>query len=131
VLVECKRHSRPVERDDVLALESKLRDVGAHKAMLFSTAGFQRGALEYATERGIATVTFIDGKLTYQTRAAGPSLEPPPWANIPRYAGWFLSAQGQSIRCGSLGTSCPDQIDAWLERDGRPSVAAGRTNTGS
>jgi restriction system protein len=50
VLVECKRHSSPVKRDVILALEAKLRDVGAHKGMIFSTAGFQRGALEYAAQ---------------------------------------------------------------------------------
>jgi len=43
VLVECKRHSSPVKREDVLVLEAKLRDTGAHKAMVFSTAGFQSG----------------------------------------------------------------------------------------
>jgi restriction system protein len=92
VLVECKRHADPVKRDDVLALEAKLRDVGAHKAMLFSTAGFQRGAIDYATQRGIATVTFIDGRLTYETRNAvgDRDPEPPEWAKIPRFCGWLL-----------------------------------------
>src|SRR5687768_15971314 len=39
VLVECKRHRRPIQRDVVLALNSKLRELTAHKAILFSTAG--------------------------------------------------------------------------------------------
>src|ERR1700704_4856014 len=34
VLVECKHQRRPVEREDVMVLEAKLRDVGAHKGML-------------------------------------------------------------------------------------------------
>lgn len=55
VLVECKRYNRPVERDVILSLSSKLYDVGAQKAMIFSTAGFQKGALEFAASNGIAT----------------------------------------------------------------------------
>jgi len=47
ILVECKHQARPVERKEALVLEAKLRDVGAHKGMLFSTSGFQKGALEY------------------------------------------------------------------------------------
>lgn len=115
VLVECKRHSSAVKRDYVLTLEAKLRDVGAHKAMLFSTAGFQRGALEYAAERGIATVTFIDGKLTYETRSAAPTPGPPAGEHpaicrvVPlsgsRIHSWHLLERNRS-----------DPIDSWLER---------------
>lgn len=43
VLAECKHQGRPIARDEILALESKLRDTGAHKGMLFSTSGFQEG----------------------------------------------------------------------------------------
>ena len=45
VLVECKRYRGAVKRDLVLALHAKLRDVGAHKAMMFSASGFQKGAV--------------------------------------------------------------------------------------
>jgi restriction system protein len=48
VLVECKHRRRPVEREDVMVLDAKVRDVGGHKGMLFSTSGFQSGALVYA-----------------------------------------------------------------------------------
>src|SRR5437899_2070303 len=57
ILVECKHQQRPVERDEVIILDGKLRDVGAHKGMLFSTSGFQLGAVNYAKTHGIATVT--------------------------------------------------------------------------
>src|SRR6058998_2703251 len=61
VLVECKRCRRPVEREELLALWAKLQDVGAHKALVFATCGFQSGALDYARLRRIATITFVDG----------------------------------------------------------------------
>ena len=44
VLVECKKHGRRVERNDVLVLYSKLLEVGAQKAMIFSTACLRVGA---------------------------------------------------------------------------------------
>jgi restriction system protein len=56
VLVECKHLTRPVERDEMQILLSKLQDVGAHKGIVFSTSGFQAGALEYAEVHGIAAV---------------------------------------------------------------------------
>jgi restriction system protein len=89
ILVECKDHARPVERKDVQVLADKLRAASAQKGMLFSTNGFQKGAIEYAKARRIALVRLIEGELTYQTRAVrlagAPRPKPPPWADIPKY----------------------------------------------
>jgi restriction system protein len=41
ILIECKRYTRPVEREKLLSLYSKLQEIGAHKAMIFLTSGFQ------------------------------------------------------------------------------------------
>lgn len=69
VVVEAKRHGRSVERAFVQILHDKLRSVGAHKAVLVSTASFQRGALEYANVHGIALVTVTEGRFLFQTRS--------------------------------------------------------------
>ena len=114
ILVECKRHGSPVKRDAVLTLEAKLRDVGAHKAMLFSTAGFQRGALDFATERGIATITFIDGKLTYETKSHDPPSTPPGRIQIARFAAWFISTEGQGIQRSLLAAGRAEALEVWL-----------------
>ncbi len=115
VLVECKRHRRAVERQDVLALEAKLRDVGAHKAMLFSTAGFQKGALEYAAERGIATITFIDGASTYETKARDSRpAQPPPWVHHPRFAGWFITGKAGKVSSSLVRDDRLEPITTWL-----------------
>jgi restriction system protein len=98
VLVECKDHARPVEREDVQVLADKKRAAGAQKGVLFSTNGFQRGAIDYAHRRGVALVRVIEGALTYETRAAGMERVPSPqWANIP-------SLVAQYIREGEPGT---------------------------
>ncbi len=69
VLVECKHQSRPVEREDVLVLFAKLVDTHASKGIIFSTSGFQRGAVEFARTKGIACVLVADGRFTYETRS--------------------------------------------------------------
>jgi len=115
VLVECKHKGRRVEREDALILEAKVRDVGAHKGMLFSTSGFQEGALKYAEAKGIATVTVIAGKWLYETRAAleGP-VEPPPLARHDEFAGIRLSSTDGGISSHTIDSSCTEALAEWL-----------------
>lgn len=89
VLVECKHQGRKVERADVQVLRDKLRSSGAHKALLFSVSGFQKGAIEYAAVHGIALIQFASGITCWITRSAGPRTPPPVWANIPAFVGWW------------------------------------------
>lgn len=91
MLVECKDHARPVEREDVQVLADKKRTAGAHKGVLFSTNGFQRGAIDYAQRHGIALIRVLEGALTYETRGAGiERMPPPPWANIPPFVAQYI-----------------------------------------
>lgn len=80
VLIECKHHKRPVERQLVQVLHDRLASVGAHKGMIFSTGGFQSGALRYAKEHGIACVHVMDGKAVYGQKSIGNPVQLPPWA---------------------------------------------------
>jgi restriction system protein len=59
-LVECKAYGSPVKRDKVAELWAKLQSTGAHKGVLFSTSGFQSGALKFALKHGIALVHVAD-----------------------------------------------------------------------
>jgi restriction system protein len=100
ILVECKHQRRPVERDEVIILEGKLRDTTAHKGMIFSTSGFQKGAIDYATNHGIAAITVIRGDWLYETKAVGPTPPRPTWMALPAFAGQCLAAteKGISVR---------------------------------
>jgi len=69
VLVECKHHKNSIKRELVQALHSKLVSVGAHKAMMFSTANYQRGAIEFAKVHGISLVRFTASELAYAVKA--------------------------------------------------------------
>ena len=115
VLVECKHQARSIERDDVMVLESKLRDTNAQKAMLFSTSGFQSGALEFATAKGIATVTIVEGHWLYETRAAGSRpAKPPPWVHFDPYMGIQMTKTPTGVSCHSLEVRRLDAIEEWL-----------------
>ena len=99
VLVECKHHKNPIKRDVVQVLYDRIRSVGAHKGMIFSTASFQKGAIEYAKQRGIALVKVADGKTSYSTKAAGPTVYPP-W--LPPYVGWVITLSDEGHETCSL-----------------------------
>ena len=48
--------------------------MGAHKEMLFTTSGFQSGAIKYAKAHGIALVSIIGGVAAQR----------PVWLNLPK-----------------------------------------------
>lgn len=106
ILVEAKRHKNPIKRETVQVLHQKLQSVGAHKAVLVSTAPFQQGALDFALVHGIALVTVTEGRFTYQARG---SLPPPALSReqarargIPTFVG---HAYRRGDRPGSVGVT--------------------------
>lgn len=103
VLVECKHERRKVERQDVQILHAKLGSTGAQKAMLFSIAGFQSGALQYAASHGIALVQLASGNSTWFTKSEGPPIAPPPWLDVPEYVGWWCDGNRMSVMSQSEG----------------------------
>jgi len=117
VLVECKDHARPVEREDVQVLVDKKRATGAQKAIFFATNGFQKGALEYARVHGVALVRVLEGSFMYETRSAhqsGPRPAPPPWANIQPFVGQYMWIDGKGIRVSLVERGRPDALVDYL-----------------
>ena len=87
VLVECKHHKNPIKREVIQVLADKLASTHAQKAMVFSTARFQSGAIEYAAERHIALILMTPGGPVFETRGRfGPEGPPGPpeayWATV-------------------------------------------------
>jgi len=62
VLIECKHYSSPVPREKIQILYDKMRSTGAQKGILFSTAGFQDGAIEYALRHKIALIRMLSDR---------------------------------------------------------------------
>lgn len=103
VLVECKNHKRKIEREDVQILQARVLSVGAHKGMLFSTAGFQSGAIKYAQEHGIALAHLVDGKSTWCTKGAGDPAPLPLGVDIPEFVAWWCHGDSMSVMSEDRG----------------------------
>lgn len=89
VLVECKHHKNPIKRETIQILKDKLHSIGAQKGILFTTASFQSGCIEYAEKHGIALVKMIDGKSTYQVKSMEKeNIHYPP--DLPKYVGQYI-----------------------------------------
>jgi restriction system protein len=103
-------------------LEAKLRDVAAHKGMLFSTSGFQKGALQYATAHGIATIAVVNGRWLYETKSVGNGLvEPPPWVRFDPYAGIRMTSTDTGISCDTINLERIDALKEWFAGVPQPS----------
>ena len=120
ILVECKRWRRPVDRNVVLAHALKVRNTASHKGMIFSTSGFQRGALEAAAEEGIATVAFVDGNARYETRSLVPWVphhEPSDWMPSPKYDALLMSIEGNIISTSRVSSEHMGPLTEWIRDD--------------
>jgi restriction system protein len=90
-VVECKKHKNSIKREVVQALREKQLSLGAQKAMIFATADFQSGAIEYAGKHGIALVQIVNGAARYiQNNAARNSRAIP--ENADDYVGLFYGS---------------------------------------
>lgn len=67
---ECKMYKRPVGRDKVEILYSRMQSVHAQKGVLISTSGFQSGAVEFAREHSICLIQLIEAEVKYITNCA-------------------------------------------------------------
>jgi restriction system protein len=115
VLVECKDWRTPVSREEVQVLSQRLQSTGAHKGILVATNGFQRAAVEYATAHGIALVRVLEGKLTYEVKAEGLKVEPPPWTRIPKLVGYAVSLnESGSLQCSLIDERHLEPLQSFL-----------------
>lgn len=101
-LVECKYYKNPIKREQIQVLKDKIQEIGAHKGIFISTSNFQSGALNYAAKHGIATITIIDGKLTYHTRDMFNTMPKYYPEDLPEYVLAFQKAKEESISVSYL-----------------------------
>ena len=60
ILVECKRHARSITVQEIADFAFRLRDIGAHKGVMVSSNGFQRGVIKVARAEKIALLMVGD-----------------------------------------------------------------------
>jgi restriction system protein len=94
-----------------MLLHSKLQEVGAHKGMIFSTSGFQSGAIEFAQAHGIATLLVADEMTKYLTKATVPLPRPP---KPQGYVGWFLTPGEEGLRQELVDCGFLEPLRTWL-----------------
>jgi restriction system protein len=97
VLIECKHGQRKVERQAIQVLHAKMVSTGAQKGMLFAVAGFQAGAIDYATVHGIALIQMASGSSTWLTRSFGTVTPLPAHMESPEYVGWWCHGNTISV----------------------------------
>lgn len=99
VIVECKHLKRKVERQEVQILHAKLQSLGAQKGMLFSSSGFQSGAIDYADAHGIALVQLVSGDSNWFTKSEGFGSQSsvPSWEPVPKFIGWWCSGNSMAL----------------------------------
>jgi restriction system protein len=115
VLVECKHQRYTVKREVVQILNDRLRSLGAQKGVFVSTAQYQRGAIEYAQQHGIALIQLVEGRTTYFTKAYGAPRAPTQWANVPSYAGWMVRLNEEGAETHSrVGIDDPEPLRQFL-----------------
>ena len=120
VLVEAKRHRHPIKRELVASLQSKILSTGAQKGVLFATAPFQRGALQFARTHGIALVYVTEGRYTVMTRSAdqtpAPSREEAAALyGLPTFVGFAMeSGEGDAVSSTILSSEYIEYLDAVL-----------------
>lgn len=111
VLIECKHHKNRIKRDVLQVLQSRVASVGAQKGIVFSTAGFQSGAIEYAKAHGLGTVQVVDGRSIYLTRSfQAEPVEPQPFVDDPVLAGWLTDGKHFSLVSADYGNGLADFI---------------------
>jgi restriction system protein len=93
-LVECKHYKHRVKREVVQTLLQKMHSTGANKGIIFTTADFQSGAIEFAKSHGIALVKIADGRSSYLVKGGISDTGMIPWEMvpdcIPRVVGWVI-----------------------------------------
>lgn len=85
VLVECKKHNSPIKRETIQIVKDKVLILGVHKGILVSASGFQRGAIQYAKNNGVALIKIDNGKLEYETRSTESLNVIPSHINFPKF----------------------------------------------
>lgn len=79
-LVECKWYNHKVDVSEVEEFRTKIDDIGAHKGLMFTTEGYQDGAIKVARAYGISLARLSDSPKSGDILAITNSIstKPPP-----------------------------------------------------
>jgi len=98
----------------VQVLHAKQVSLSAQKAMMFSTSGFNEGAVNYALQHGIALVQLASGKTLYFTKSGNRTPLPD---SLPSYVGWLIAKHEEAsdgISYSLVDPRNPDALNNFL-----------------
>jgi len=102
-LVECKRWKEPVSRDRIDVLASSIEALGATNGAIFTTTGFEEGAIKYAKGKGIELYVVRD-------------LTPAEWGLPGRHLLLHLHVNAAEFRNIQFGATATQLIDSQPEK---------------
>lgn len=90
-------------------------DLNAQKCMIFSTAGFQSGALQYAAAKKICCVTLVDGRSLMLTKSmSAPRVE---YSSPKSFAGILLEAgESSTVTCFTFDSQDIRPLADWISQ---------------
>ncbi len=90
-LIECKNYNRAIECGDLLQFAAKIQDIRAHKGIMVTTRGFQKGAFRVALSNRIALVkVYRDGEVKPLISNRGPT--------VPELEHYFVDYAGYAAK---------------------------------
>jgi hypothetical protein len=140
VIVECKNHKNKIKRQQVEALRDTVEATGAEKGIMVSVRGFQKSAIHYARQHGIALLTIQNGELGYMTRRHGAVLGLLLVSRGEEFSFWrFSTDDGEIINISRVETaadlepaaagSVVIKVPLWTERRKRPKPKKGGSDS--
>ena len=99
-IVECKYQRRAIEISKIRELIQKKNEIGAHKAVLISNAGFQGGAVSLAKSAGVALLRLgvtSDKRFSIRYISCNPMGPPPYWGIIQNLSDLSIPSPEKSV----------------------------------
>ena len=122
ILIECKYYRRRVGKEIVEALHAKLDDIGAHKGVIVTTAGFQKGALNAAKAYGIARIIATINPRWFENPDESYLLDPEwkfmnhGYIPVPFFGPWPMGCAGHGrFLISGLISSLLDEAEGWSQ----------------
>lgn len=115
VLAECKHLERNVEAGDVVKFYGDLQDIGAHKGVIFTSVGYQEGAIKVAESHGIALVVLDPVKKTTDMKYVTKAFRPPGVFTSDCFLQGRIRAFGGPLGGESIGEIRFDNVEELLD----------------
>jgi restriction system protein len=100
VLIGCLHRISPIRRELVARIGERSRQADSRSTLVFATSEFDREALVYARDHGIALLRVVDGRAAYDSGGWGVRNHYPAW--LPAYAAQLVALDEAGLTNATL-----------------------------